>query len=102
MKTKTLEERSGKEVYDQVMKYLKDQEAKALADKKAIPHPLNFMLSTHEEQQAEMHAVELHNSRCEATAGVYNDVAYVMHNSYIEAPQKAQDVIDLNRFGSGI
>lgn len=102
MKTKVLDEYTAREVYDHVRAHLEHRAKEAEGHKKPIPHPFSFMLSTYEEQQAELEAVRNHNARCDSTASVCRDIAYVMEYSYITAPAEEQTKEDLNRFGAGI
>jgi hypothetical protein len=100
--TKTLDEISAQEMYDQMIAYLTKEVKNAEGGKKPIPSPMDFQMSEPGEWQEETDAIYYHNTGCDSAAETYRSVADAMQQTYVTDPQRELDQIDLNKFGAGI
>jgi hypothetical protein len=82
----------------EIIAYCERQAKKYDADKKPEPHPLDFSLSTWEEEQEVKNAVWAYNSRSISYASVYWDLAQTIRYTYIDLSES----LVFKDFGSGI
>lgn len=80
-------EKSGREVAEEIIAYFGRQIRELDKNIKTEPHPLYFSLSTPEEESNERHSISLHNSRIYSQVALYEDLAWVVHNTYIKEPE---------------
>lgn len=77
----------AKPVLEKIIRHYRKAATEERKRKLPEPHPLDFSLSTAEEEQEKRNNIECHNGTCEAVACAYEDVAFDIQHTFIDIPE---------------